>query len=506
MRFHVIIAAVFWCGFVDSRKIRGISSSYKRFYRERKSFLCIDGSKIIPFEQVNDDYCDCEDGSDEPGTSACPRGRFYCTNLGFRPHYIPSSRVNDGICDCCDASDEYNSHARCQNTCWNLGQRERAYVEGQMRTLDEGLQLKQQLIEEGVLLWREKQAQLRELQQVAEDLQIKLEEHRRKKHEADRVKEQTLKALEAGDSGLFRRHNSTVSGTFKLLDSNKDGSITVDEVKAKVALVHDEERVLSEDEAVALLGGGDRMDVTKFQHTLWDVLTKGDSVKRYTSSSFSMSYFSSASVDDCLYCHLNAHFISLTNIQFHGGMRKRCLFLCYFRRIRDAPGVGGDPHLKAADRAAEWEATNLKKVEEAYETVNMEISDLRKKLAIDYGPDWEFLFLNSQCYKLKVYEYTYTLCPFNQVTQKSTAGTEVSLGRWGMWADAPKNQYSQMVYENGEPCWQGGSRSTTVTLTCGTETALRSVKEPSKCQYIMDFQTPVACQLVLKQRGIHSEL
>ncbi|XP_044040437.1 glucosidase 2 subunit beta-like isoform X2 [Siniperca chuatsi] len=428
MRFHIIIATVFWCHFVESRKIRGIFSSYKRFYRERKSFLCIDGSKIIPFEQVNDDYCDCEDGSDEPGTSACPRGRFYCTNLGFRPHYIPSSRVNDGICDCCDASDEYNSHAHCQNTCWNLGQRERAYVEGQMRTLDEGLQLKQQLIEEGVLLWREKQAQLRELQQVAEDLQIKLEEHRRRKHEADQLKEQTLKALEAGDSGL-RHQNSTVNSIFKLLDSNKDGSITVDEVQAKVALIHDEERVLSEDEAV---------------------------------------------IKDT-----------------HG-----------------TPGslVGEDPHLMAADRAAEWEATKLKKVEEAYETVNMEISDLRKKLTIDYGTDWEFLFLNSQCYKLKVYEYTYTLCPFNQVTQKSTAGTEVSLGKWGMWAETPKNQYSQMVYENGEPCWQGGSRSTTVTLTCGTETALRSVKEPSKCQYIMDFQTPVACQPVLKQRGIHSEL
>uniref|UniRef100_A0A8D0CU54 Glucosidase 2 subunit beta n=1 Tax=Sander lucioperca TaxID=283035 RepID=A0A8D0CU54_SANLU len=449
MRFHIFIAAVFWCGFVDSRKIRGISSSYKRFYRERKSFLCLDGSKIIPFEQVNDDYCDCEDGSDEPGTSACPRGRFYCTNLGFRPHYIPSSRVNDGICDCCDASDEYNSHAHCQNTCWNLGQRERAYVEGQMRTLDEGLQLKQQLIEEGVLLWREKQAQLRELQQVAEDLQIKLEEHRRKKHEADRLKEQTIKALEAG--GNLRRQNRTVSSTFKLLDSNKDGSITVDEVQAKVALVHDEEQVLSEDEAVALLGGGHQMDLTKFQYTLWDILTKGDTVEMQ-----------------------QLHIVNLCDLLF-------CL-------------------------AAEWEATNLKKVEEAYETVNMEISDLRKKLAIDYGTDWEFLFLNSQCYKLKVYEYTYTLCPFNQVTQKSTAGTEVSLGRWGMWAGTPKNQYSQMEYENGEPCWQGGSRTTTVTLTCGTETALRLVKEPSKCQYIMDFQTPVACQPVLKQRGIHSEL
>lgn len=326
-----------------------------------------------------------------------------------------------------------------------------------MRTLDEGLRLKQQMIEEGVLLWREKQAQLRELHQVAEDLQIKLEEHRRRKHEADQVKEQTLRALEAGDSG-GRHQNSTVTSIFQLLDSNKDGSITVDEVKAKVVLVHDEERVLSEDEALALLGGGHQMDLTKFRHTLWDILTRGDSVK----------------IKDT-----------------HG-----------------APGsfVAEDPHLKAADRAAEWEATNLKKVEEAYETVNMEISDLRKKLAIDYGPDWEFLFLNSQCYKLKVYEYTYTLCPFNQVTQKSTAGTEVSLGVWGMWIGTPENQYNKMEYENGEPCWQGGSRSTTVTLTCGTETALRSVKEPSKCQYIMDFQTPVACQPVLKQRGIHSEL
>ncbi|XP_028330445.1 glucosidase 2 subunit beta-like isoform X2 [Gouania willdenowi] len=458
MRLYFIVAAVLCYAFVDSRKIRGISSSYKRFYRERKSFLCIDGSKIIPSEQVNDDYCDCEDGSDEPGTSACPRGRFYCTNLGYRPHYIPSSRVNDGICDCCDASDEYNSHAHCPNTCWNLGQRERAYVEGQMRTLDEGLRLKQQLIEEGVLLWREKQAQLGELQQVSEDLQLKLEEHRRKKHEAERLKEQALKALEARDGGLTPQGSSVIP-IFQLLDSNNDDRITAEELKAKVVFVHDEEKSLTEEEAQGLLGEGRQMDLAMFQHTLWDVLTRGDSIK------IKDSHAAAAAA---------------------------------------AGLVGEDPHVQAADR--EWEATNLKKVEEAYETVNMEISDLQKKLAIDYGANREFLFLNSQCYKLKVYEYTYTLCPFNEITQKSTDGTEVSLGVWGTWSGTPKNQYGQMVYENGEPCWQGGSRSATVTLTCGTETALRSVKEPSKCQYIMDFQTPVACQPVLKQQGIHSEL
>lgn len=43
--------------------------------------------------------------------------------------------------------------------------------------------------------------QLRELQQTAEDLQVKLEEQRRRKHEAERLKEHTLRALGAQDNG-----------------------------------------------------------------------------------------------------------------------------------------------------------------------------------------------------------------------------------------------------------------------------------------------------------------
>lgn len=37
------------------------------FYDESKPFTCLDGLATIPFDQVNDDYCDCKDGSDEPG-------------------------------------------------------------------------------------------------------------------------------------------------------------------------------------------------------------------------------------------------------------------------------------------------------------------------------------------------------------------------------------------------------------------------------------------------------
>ena len=35
------------------------------------TFQCASSNEIIPQEYFNDDYCDCDDGSDEPFTNAC---------------------------------------------------------------------------------------------------------------------------------------------------------------------------------------------------------------------------------------------------------------------------------------------------------------------------------------------------------------------------------------------------------------------------------------------------
>lgn len=66
--------------------------------------------KIISCRQVNDNYCDCMSGRDEPGTSACSqRGAvFVCTST---LQAISTSFVQDGFRDCMDGSDEA-SHTR----------------------------------------------------------------------------------------------------------------------------------------------------------------------------------------------------------------------------------------------------------------------------------------------------------------------------------------------------------------------------------------------------------
>lgn len=102
------------------------------------TFACLDGSSVIPFSAVNDDYCDCADGSDEPGTSAC-EGRsaayFFCWNRGHIPGKVLASRVNDGICDpeCCDGSDEWASGA-CPDRCAEISKVHREKVDAEQKT------------------------------------------------------------------------------------------------------------------------------------------------------------------------------------------------------------------------------------------------------------------------------------------------------------------------------------------------------------------------------------
>ncbi|GMP92191.1 hypothetical protein CsSME_00042518 [Camellia sinensis var. sinensis] len=108
--FIIMLWVAFFIGrsaSVPSRDLLGIAPQDELYYKTFSSsssssgtisIKCRDGSKKFSKSQLNDDFCDCLDGTDEPGTSACPNGKFYCHNAGYAPFFIFSSRVNDGIC------------------------------------------------------------------------------------------------------------------------------------------------------------------------------------------------------------------------------------------------------------------------------------------------------------------------------------------------------------------------------------------------------------------------
>lgn len=113
-----------WCGEGASLGVApGLAEAYA--IKDGRHFHCLDGVQVLPYEQLNDDYCDCDDGSDEPGTAACSgvapaesaSTGFFCLNVGHVGKHIPSSRVNDFVCDCCDGSDEKGTASPCGNTC-----------------------------------------------------------------------------------------------------------------------------------------------------------------------------------------------------------------------------------------------------------------------------------------------------------------------------------------------------------------------------------------------------
>ncbi|CAA7062586.1 unnamed protein product [Microthlaspi erraticum] len=167
----------------------GISPQDEKYYKSSSEIKCKDGSKKFTRAQLNDDFCDCPDGTDEPGTSACPNGKFYCRNAGHSPMVLFSSRVNDGICDCCDGSDEYDGKATCSNTCWEAGKAAREKLKKKIETYTQGLVIRRKEIEQAKVGLEKDEAELKKLKSDEKILKGLVQQLKERKEEIEKVEE-----------------------------------------------------------------------------------------------------------------------------------------------------------------------------------------------------------------------------------------------------------------------------------------------------------------------------
>lgn len=130
--------------------------------------------------------------------------------------------------------------------------------------------------------------------------------------------------------------------------------------------------------------------------------------------------------------------------------------------------------------------------------------DLKKQSDVDIGPNGEFGAFLDQCFDFHEREYTYRVCMFKDAKQISKdASNEVVIGYWDSWTGPKTNKYESMRYNKGATCWNGPARSLSLKFQCGLEHRILDVREPSRCEYSMLFETPSACDEVLASNPSH---
>ncbi|KAG3113692.1 hypothetical protein PI125_g7109 [Phytophthora idaei] len=171
---------------------RGISPGLQHKLNAVSSFTCDNGQQQLELSRLSDNYCDCVDGSDEPGTSACSHTAavFHCVNAGFFSTDVPTSRVNDGLCDCCDGSDEYASGVSCASQCAEKMEAFKADKKDLIEQVEAGLKDRVALVAEAQRLWDEEQDKKKQMETSTSTLKVMVEQLEARKEDDERLERQ----------------------------------------------------------------------------------------------------------------------------------------------------------------------------------------------------------------------------------------------------------------------------------------------------------------------------
>ncbi|KAJ7929160.1 glucosidase II beta subunit-like-domain-containing protein [Mycena leptocephala] len=496
------------------------------------SWKCLDGSKEIPWEFVNDDACDCPDGSDEPGTSACPNSTFYCQNVGHIGATIPSSRVNDGLCEpqCCDGSDE--RPGVCKNACKEIGEAYRKQRDAERKIQKTGAKIRSSYI---AFAHKEKKRLETVVELSAAEIVVREKEVARLRDIADRTESMSAAALEhkqqsplytslmshaSALKSLQREHKKHLEKEQQLgdiLDALRKGynpnyqdmavleAVRGWEYLAKLPHIGVEEdaQVAADlsvsDEEAGIEEGEEKKEeeVNEDEWTEEDLKTGLDDLLNTDYVSLLMAHDEHVLTPPSGSLFNMRSYLPESLMPQYEEMRQTVLSWL------EVIGIAGSDVENSADSSKARQAFNnaeaaLNKVKDDKKNAEEDLDEIFD--IHGFGAEGEWKKLDGTCLELNTGEYTYEVCMFDQARQKpNKGGTTFDLGKFSSWNPSPGVQpgepayYERQVYNHGTRCWNGPERSVVLVLKCGTENAIHTVAELEKCEYQFTGTSPALC-------------
>jgi len=477
MRLRASVAAVFALllrGGADGDEgcfVRGVSDAECASYAE--GYLCPSNGRQITKEMVNDDYCDCPDRSDEPGTSACAESTFHCKNVGSFPKDVRSSVVNDGICDCCDGSDEWKGdRKKCENECIKEAKSTYFDLLERLANLKAALSSKGESVHKAEIILRGKKQELALLRET--ELPALLE--------TKRSQEDRMHAAEVLKKAAEEKWFPIRDERNRIRQEKEEAERAREREQKDVDDAEQEEADMAELDQAA---GTDPDAQAEDEHFPYPEEYRpkkdGEGEKDEEHFPYPEEYRPRKDGEEK---PADASFVPPT----------------------EAPEEPKEEEPKEPETTAE--ETEYNSVRDSYNTAKREhdktdrdvrdkegkIQDLNDFLNMDMGDDNIFASL-TDCLLLQVGKYTYSFCPFEKVEQKEGASA-TSMGKFDVLAKLDNGDY-EMKFKDGKSCWQAPSRSCKVTITCGPSSEIVKVEEPSTCTYSMLVRSPVACDAKL---------
>nr|XP_012465271.1 unnamed protein product [Gossypium raimondii] len=432
LSFILIISSRESSSSIPSNSFIGIPPQDEDYFK-REIIKCKNGSKKFTKAQLNDDFCDCPDGTDEPGTSACPLGKFYCKNIGHAPSFQYSSRVNDGICDCCDGSDEYDGKVKCPYTCHEAGKVAMESLKRKIEVYQEGVILRKVeigLAKRAIARDKAELSGLKNEREVVEKVVHQLEGQVRKleqepQEKDDKMREARNEKVENEESGPDKNVDSQIE-PMKASDVEKQG-------QAGESLSDQNEKDEHESSE-----GLSREELGRLVESRWTGKKSGeqveetDPVKNDQEEGGPDAEYEESVADNAGRSSTAQYKIGVQDLKNSSDIATPS-GKSWLDKIQET----AQNFLQSVNffsiPVANLDANKIRKEYNHYTAklsdLESRISSLTEKLKFDFGKQNEFYLFYDRCFELKQDKYVYKVCPFRNATQED-GSSETQLGTW----------------------------------------------------------------------------